>query len=103
MISLDVGNIHKARQWDLVITGEDIEEDRFRIALQVVSEVTGRSRESRKRKKRPNGGFEGNGENEVALSQIHTNLGIETYHEVSFRSINRWKTFDIINTICNKN
>ena len=82
-ILLDGGNIHKARQWDLVITGPNFEEDGCRIALQVMAEVTGTSREGRKRQKRPNEGISRNREAGLNLTKIQTNLGIGTEHAVS--------------------
>ena len=40
----DKGLIHKSRQWDLIITPTDINDDSCRIPVQVVAEVTGSSR-----------------------------------------------------------
>ena len=74
---------HKARQWDLVITGPNFEEDGCRIALQVMAEVTGKSRESRKRQKRPYEEISRSGEAGFNLTMIQTNLGVETEHAVS--------------------
>ena len=90
-ISLDDGNNHKARQWDLVITGPNFEEDGCRIALQVMAEVTGKSRESRKRQKRPYEEISRNGDAELDITKIQTIesqtlsyfSGVETEHAVS--------------------
>ena len=90
-IPLDDGNFHKARQWDLVITGPNFEEDGCRIALQVMAEVTGESRKCRKRQKRPYEEISRNGDAELNVPKIQTIgsqtlnyfSGIETEHAVS--------------------
>ena len=38
------GNIHASRQWDLIITSDDVNDDSCRIPIQVMAEVTGKSR-----------------------------------------------------------
>ena len=66
-----------------MITGPNFEEDGCRIALQVMAEVTGTSREGRKRRKRPYEGISRKGEAGLNLTRIQTNLGVETEHAVS--------------------
>ena len=41
---LSKGKIHASRQWDLIISGEDFNDDSCRIPIQVMAEVTGKSR-----------------------------------------------------------
>ena len=45
IIDLDKGNIHQARQWDLIVEPKE-GQDRIRIPIQIVKEVTGSTRYS---------------------------------------------------------
>ena len=80
----DDGQKHLSRQWDLIVTGPNLEDDGCRIKIQVVAEVTGETRLAHKRRKRPNRAFGEEEEMQERLSKIQTNLEFQTSFEVSF-------------------
>ena len=90
---LDDGNKHLSRQWDLIVTGPNLEDDGCRIKIQVVSEVTGKTRLAHKRQKRPNRAIGEDEEILERLSTMHANLEFQTSFEVSFWNDNYWEIY----------
>ena len=80
---LDDGNKHLSRQWDLIVTGPNLEDDGCRIKIQVVSEVTGTTRLANKRQKRPNRAVGEDEEIQERLLKMQANLEFKTSFEVS--------------------
>ena len=89
---LDDGNKHLSRQWDLIVTGPNLEDDGCRIKIQVVSEVTGMTRLAHKRQKRPDRVIREDEEILERLSMKQENLEFQTSFEVSFWNNKYWET-----------